>query len=82
MTAKTVPQRVKERSEVLRLNAQGWYVEKIANDFKWNRQTVRETIHRGEINGLGGLFLIASSQASRVVVVSDRCHVSEETKAS
>jgi hypothetical protein len=29
-TAKTVPQRVKDRAEVLRLNAQGWYVEKIA----------------------------------------------------
>ena len=25
-TATTVPQRVKDRAEVLRLNAQGWYV--------------------------------------------------------
>ena len=34
-TATTVSQRVKDRAEVLRLNAQGWYVEKIANYFNW-----------------------------------------------
>jgi hypothetical protein len=31
--ASTVPQRVKDRAEALLLNAQGWYVEKIANYF-------------------------------------------------
>ncbi len=55
-TATTVPQRVKDRAEVLRLNAQGWYVEKIAAYFNWNRQTVRETIHRWQTKGLGGLW--------------------------
>ena len=55
-TAITVPQRVKDRAEVLRLNAQGWYVEKIAVYFNWNRQTVRETIHRWQTKGLGGLW--------------------------
>ena len=54
--ATTVPQRVKDRAEVLRLNAQGWYVEKIAHYFNWNPQTVRETIHRWETKGLGGLW--------------------------
>lgn len=55
-TATTVPQRVKDRAEVLRLNARGWYVEKIAAYFNWNRQTVRETIHRWQTKGLGGLW--------------------------
>lgn len=54
--ATTVPQRVKDRAEVLRLNAQGWYVEKIAHYFNWHPQTVRETIHRWETKGLGGLW--------------------------
>ncbi len=31
--AKTVPQRVKDRAQIIRLNAQGWYVEKIATHF-------------------------------------------------
>ena len=34
--ASTVPQRVKDRAEAVRLNAQGWYVEKIANYFNWH----------------------------------------------
>jgi len=55
-TATTVPQRVKDRAEALRLNAQGWYVDKIANYFNWHPQTVRETIHRWERKGLGGLW--------------------------
>lgn len=55
-TATTVPQRVKDRAQVLRLNAQGWYVEKIAAYFNWNRQTVRQTIHRWQTKGLGGLW--------------------------
>ncbi|MEH1917282.1 hypothetical protein [Nostoc sp.] len=29
-----VPQKVKDRAEVIRLNAHGWYVEKIAVHFK------------------------------------------------
>jgi hypothetical protein len=34
--ASRVPQRVKDRAEALRINAQGWYVEKIANYFNWH----------------------------------------------
>ncbi len=32
-TATTVPQRVKDRAQIIRLNAQGTYVEKIATHF-------------------------------------------------
>jgi transposase len=52
----TVPQRVKDRAEVVRLSHQGWYVEKIASFFHWNPQTVRETLYRWQKQGLGGLF--------------------------
>ena len=55
-TAKTVPQRVKDRAEVIRLNHQGVYVEKIAAYFGWNARTVRETIQRWQKKGLGGLW--------------------------
>lgn len=55
-TATTVPQRVKDRAAVLRLNAQGWYVEKIATYMNWHEDTVRETIHRWQKQGLGGLW--------------------------
>jgi transposase len=55
-TATTVPQRVKDRAEALRLSAHGWYVEKIAAYLNWTPQTVRETIHRWNTFGLGGLW--------------------------
>lgn len=54
--AKTVAQRVKDRAQVLRLNHQGWYVEKIAAYFQWNVKTVRETLHRWQDKGLVGLW--------------------------
>lgn len=54
--ATTVPQRVKDRAEVVRLSAQGWYVEDIAVHLKWNANTVRATLHRWENQGLGGLW--------------------------
>jgi transposase len=40
----------------LRLNAQGWNVAKIAQYLDWADQTVRETIHRWQQSGLGGLW--------------------------
>lgn len=55
-TATTVPQRVKDRAEALRLSGHGWYVEKIAAYLNWVPQTVRETIHRWNTFGLGGLW--------------------------
>ncbi len=54
--ATTVPQRIKDRAEALRLSAHGWYVEKIASYLNWTPQTVRETIHRWNTKGLGGLW--------------------------
>lgn len=55
-TATTVPQRVKDRAEVVRLSHQGLYVEKIATFFNWHVQTVRDTLHRWQQQGLGGLW--------------------------
>ena len=55
-TATTVPQRVKDRAAVVRLSHQGRYVETIAEFFKWNIRTVRETLHRWQAKGLGGLW--------------------------
>lgn len=55
-TASTVPQRVKDRAEVVRLSYQGMYVEKIAAFINSNERTVRETLHRWQEGGLGGLW--------------------------
>ncbi|OYD95257.1 hypothetical protein CDG76_09715 [Nostoc sp. 'Peltigera membranacea cyanobiont' 210A] len=41
-----VPQKVKDRAEIIRLNAHGWYVEKIAAHFNLTVQTVREVLHK------------------------------------
>ena len=51
-----VPQKVKDRAEVIRLNAHGWYVEKIAAHFSWTPQTVREVLHKWQKIGLEGLW--------------------------
>ena len=51
-----VPQKVKDRAEVIRLNAHGWYVEKIAAHFNWTPQTVREVLHKWEKHGIQGLW--------------------------
>ncbi|MEH2433006.1 MAG: helix-turn-helix domain-containing protein [Nostoc sp.] len=50
------PQKVKDRAEMIRLNAHGWYVEKIAAHFNWTPQTVREVLHKWEKLGLEGLW--------------------------
>jgi transposase len=54
--AKTVPQRVKDRADVIRMNARGDYVETIAAYFKWSEETVRKTLKRWQAGGLGGLW--------------------------
>ncbi|MEH1770960.1 helix-turn-helix domain-containing protein [Nostoc sp.] len=51
-----VPQKVKDRAEVIRLNAHGWYVEKIADHFNWTSQTVREVLHKWQELGIQGLW--------------------------
>jgi transposase len=54
-----VPQKVKHRAEVIRLNAHGWYVEKIATHFNWTSQTVREVLHKWQKLGMEGLWELA-----------------------
>jgi len=51
-----VPQKVKDRAEVIRLNAHGWYVEKIAAHFNWTSQTVRKVLHKWQAHGMEGLW--------------------------
>jgi transposase len=51
-----VPQKVKDRAELIRLNAHGWYVEKIAAHFNWTAQTVREVLHRWQKLGMESLW--------------------------
>jgi transposase len=51
-----VPQKVKDRAELIRLNAHGWYVEKIAAHFNWTAQTVREVLHKWQKLGLESLW--------------------------
>lgn len=55
-TASTVPQRVKDRAQMIRLNSQGWYIEKIARHFHCHSQTIRQTLYRWRDQGLGGLW--------------------------
>jgi transposase len=55
-TADYLPKRVRDRAEVIRLNAHGWTVEKIASYLTWNVETVRVTLHRWQQQGLGGLW--------------------------
>lgn len=54
--AKTVPQRIKDRADVVRMNARGDYVETIAAYFDWHVETVRDTLKRWQTGGLGGLW--------------------------
>jgi transposase len=55
-TAQPLPQQVRDRAEVIRLNGHGWVVEQIAEYFDWEAQTVRETMRRWQERGLGGLW--------------------------
>lgn len=54
--ATTVPQRVKDRADVIRMNARGDYIETIATYFDWHIETVRSVIKRWQKQGLGGLW--------------------------
>lgn len=50
-----VPQKVKDRAEVIRLNAHGWYIENIAAHFDWHEKTVIKVLHQWKNLGLEGL---------------------------
>ena len=54
--ATTVPHRVKDRADVVRMNARGDYVETIAAYFNWHVETVRNTLKRWQKGGVGGLW--------------------------
>ena len=54
--APKLPQRLRDRAHMLRLNAQGWNVPAIAEIFNCQEQTVRVTLRRWENEGLGGLW--------------------------
>ena len=51
-----VPQRVKERAEMVRLNHYGWSVAKIAEYKDKSPHTVRASLHRWREQGLKGLW--------------------------
>lgn len=51
-----VPQRVKNRAQVVRMNARGDYVEHITKFMKLSRQTVCKILRRWQNEGLAGLF--------------------------
>lgn len=54
--ATNLPQQIKDRAHMVRLNAQGWNVPAIAEIFECQEQTVRVTLRRWEQGGLGGLW--------------------------
>lgn len=51
-----VPQKVKDRAEIIRLSAHGWYVKKIAAHFQISLQTVRDVLHKWQKLGTQGLW--------------------------
>ena len=55
-TATTVPQRVKDRADVVRLVAQGWPAKQVAQYLDWSIKAVRAAIQRWNQRGLGGLW--------------------------
>ncbi len=63
--ATSVPQRTRERTHLIRLNAQGWRVPAIAEVFECHEQSVRVTLRRWQDNGLGGLWEAPGRGAKR-----------------
>lgn len=49
------PQRTRDRAHMVRMNAQGWNVPKIAQIFKCHEHTVRATLKRWQTGGITGL---------------------------
>jgi transposase len=65
-------------AEIIRLNAHGWYVEKIAAHFNLTAQTVREVLHKWEKQGLEGLWELTGrgrkpSWAEADIVFLEKC---------
>jgi transposase len=75
--AKDVPQRIKDRAEVVRMSARGVYVEEIAEFFAWTKETVRNTLHRWEKGGLGGLWEAEGRGRPRRWTEEDMLHLEQ-----
>ncbi|MEG4252924.1 helix-turn-helix domain-containing protein [Microcoleus sp. Pol10D4] len=75
--ATTVPQKVKDRAQIIRLNSQGCYVEEIAAHFNCREQTVREVIHRWVKMGLTGLWSTRGRGVKPKWKESDIVHLEE-----
>lgn len=75
--AKDVPQRVKDRAQVVRMNARGDYIETIAAYFNWTKETVRRTLKRWEAGGLGGLWEAQGRGRPRRWTEEDMTHLDE-----
>ena len=55
--AQKLPQRIRDRAHMLRLNALGWNVPEIAEIFECHQHTVRATLRRWQEQGLYIFFL-------------------------
>ena len=75
--ATTVPQRVKDRADVVRMNARGDYVETIAAYFHWHVETVRNTLKRWQAKGLGGLWEAPGRGQSRSWQEADMVYIEQ-----
>ena len=54
--ATTVPQRVRDRAHMIRLNAQGWNALAIGEMFECQHHTIRAALRRWQHQGLGELW--------------------------
>ena len=75
--ATTVPQRVKDRAKVARMNARGDYVETIAVYFRWHVETVRDALKCWQTGGLGGLWEAPGRGGKRCWKDSDIEHLEQ-----
>lgn len=72
-----LPQRIRDRAHMLRLNAQGWNVPAIAQIFECHPHTVRTTLKRWQAGGLGGLWEAPGRGAKPKWQASDLDYLSE-----
>jgi len=77
-----VPQKVKDRALVVRLNAQGWYVEKIADHFNWTPQTVREVLHKWQKLGMEGFWELSGPRTYNSVQLAQKLEKERSIKLS
>lgn len=61
--ATTVPQRTRNRAQIIRLNAQGWNVPAIAKIFECHEHTVQATLRRWENLGVKCQVFCVSRQS-------------------